>query len=139
MMQALNLASKVAALLSPRRAERPAAPRVEVPAPFSEAQARLLVALKELGIGRDDATWLMWASERFSQAQVRCGLELLDLEPADMHATLADAMWPCPLRGQLMRGAVREDKGLGRLRVELPLEVEKVHRQAGRWELAGKH
>jgi hypothetical protein len=139
-MPALSLARLLGSLLAPKRAPRhePASPGLAIPAPFSDDQARLLLALKELGTANDDATWLMWASESFSQAQVVCGLQMLALGLPDFRATLADAMWPGPLRGMLLRGGDIADKGLARLRLEVPLEVERVHGQESRWALAGE-
>ena len=42
------------------------------------------------------------------------------------------------LGGMLLRGGDIADKGLARLRLEVPLEVERVHGQESRWALAGE-
>ena len=107
------------------------------PTVFTEDQARLLLVLQELGIDRDDATWLMWASERFSERRVARGLALLRLDGLEFRSALSEAMRPGALRSLLLRGGPFDDAEMDRLRRELPLEVERVHSQELRWELEG--
>lgn len=83
---------------------------LDIPAPFSESQARFILALKDLEVDRDGAFRLLRTSPaEFSQAQILCVQEILSLEARDFCATQADAMLPCALRGQLMRGRGFQD------------------------------
>ena len=111
-------------LLAPYRAPAQAHLTLDIPAAFSEDQSRLIIALKDLGMERNDASWLLWASPtEFSQAQVQCVLDMLALNAQDFCATMADAMAPCALRGQLLRGRGFEDDEVCRLRRQVALEL----------------
>ncbi len=121
------------------RAPRDPKPVDHSPIVFTEDQARLLLVLKDLDIDRDDATWLLWASERFSERQVARGLALLRLDALDLRAALSEAMRPGALRGLLMCGGQFKDAEIDRLRHEVPLEIERVHNQEERWELEDAH
>jgi hypothetical protein len=76
-----------------------------LPAPFTERQARLVLAMREWGIRGADAARLLatWPPEIFSKSQAACVLELVELQVDDLCEVLADTMAPSILRGGLFR------------------------------------
>jgi hypothetical protein len=101
------------------RAKAPARSDVasEIPGAFSEDQARQILVLKVLGVDREAALRILRGKRQaLNGAQVECAGEMLELELGDLCATLADAMNPCALRGQLMRRRIIEDAKLIGLR-----------------------
>lgn len=111
------LSSLKSCLLALRQKGTQARPVTDIPATFLEMQARFILALKDLEVERDDATWLLRISPaQFSEAQILCVQDMLALDAPDFCLTLADAMAPCSLRGQLLRGRGFEDSEFCRLR-----------------------
>jgi hypothetical protein len=96
-------------------AKAPARPSVagvaaDIPGAFSEDQARKILVLKALGADRAAALRILRGKRQaLNGAQLECAAEMLELALADLCATLADAMKPCALRGQLMRRRIIED------------------------------
>jgi hypothetical protein len=87
-----------------------------VPGTFSEEQARLVLSLKSLPTVESAFTQMHhWTPGRFCEAQRLCVLAMLKLNSQDFCETLADAMAPCALRGQLMRARGFEARDFARL------------------------
>jgi hypothetical protein len=86
--------------------QRSARPDQDLPAAFTERQARLVLAMREWGIRGADAARLLstWPPETFSNEQAACVPELLELEVDDLCDVLADTMAARGLRGGLFRG-----------------------------------
>jgi hypothetical protein len=98
---------------------------VDIPSTFTEAQAESILAISKIKAtdsGLSEQLLQAWTPERFTEAQVRCVREMLELEVDDLRATIADAMEPCELRQRLC--SRREGDPVSRVEVDVPHEAE---------------